>query len=470
MKNEIQLIHESSMRILARTGVKFKNKEAVGILKENGIRVEKSIAYFTEEQIMYWVTKAPSCFTLYARNPKYNAVIGKHNVNIAPGYGAPYISDQNGEKQLATMKDYMKLAKLYHQCPAYNINGGILVQPDDIPVDHFILLLFYAAYLASDKCIVTGAGKKAEMQALMEMACTAFGGREELAKYPRIITLINTNTPLLLDTNMTDSLITYARYRQPVIIASLAQAGLTSPVTMAGTIAMANAEVLAGIALSQMVSPGTPVVYGSQSTNADMRNGATAIGSAEGSLCYSYCADMARFYQLPSRAGGALTDARIVNAQSGYESMLTLLTCFNSEVNLVLHSSGILDSYASMSYDKLIQDFEIIDYIQRFKKGIVISEDTLAEDIIDSVGHNGQYLTEEHTFEHCRTESLAPFISVRGDEYPIGQLQKNTDARLARLLEGYQRPEADCAILEALRKIMLESGIEQDTIQMIDSL
>ena len=123
-----------------------------------------------------------------------------------------------------------------------------------------------------------------------------------------------------------------------------------------------------------------------------------------------------------------------------------------------------------MSYDKLIQDFEIIDYIQRFKKGIVISEDTLAEDIIDSVGHNGQYLTEEHTFEHCRTESLAPFISVRGDEYPIGQLQKNTDARLARLLEGYQRPEADCAILEALRKIMLESGIEQDTIQMIDSL
>lgn len=472
MKSNERLIHEASMRILSRTGMRFEYPEAVKVLKENGIDVDDDgVARFTEEQLMYWVNKAPHAFTMYARNPKHNITVGGDHLNPAPGYGCPFVIDPDGEQHAAMTEDFVKFLKLYHQQPSFDINGGIIVQPDDLPVDNATLLMLYMTLLYSDKVLLTGTADEKQVEAMMEVAKLVFGGEEELKKYPRMITLINTVTPLQLTNVMTESLFQFVKYRQPLVIGSLAQAGSTSPVTLAGSLAISNAEILAGIALCQMISPGTPVVYGCETTTADMRSGATAIGSPEGAICYNHTGKMADFYGIPSRAGGCLSDAKKVNAQAGYESMMTFMACRDANINFMIHAAGIMDAYASMSYEKLIVDFEVIDYVNRYCRRFEINEETIPEDLIDEVGQDGVYLTEDHTFEYCRTEPLTPEISVRGTaEEPGTALENNIQRKIDAMLDAYVQPELDRDIHSEIKKILLSRGVAQELIDKLENM
>lgn len=331
--------------------------------------------------------------------------------------------------------------------------------------------MLYMTLLYSDKVLLTGTADEKQVEAMMEVAKVVFGGEEELKKYPRMITLINTVTPLQLTNVMTESLFQFAKYRQPLVIGSLAQAGSTSPITLAGTLAISNAEILAGIALCQMISPGMPVVYGCESTTADMRGGATAIGSPEGAICYNHTGKMADFYGIPSRAGGCLSDAKKVNAQAGYESMMTFMACRDANINFMIHAAGIMDAYASMSYEKLIVDFEVIDYVNRYRRRYEINEETIPEDLIDEIGQDGVYLTEEHTFEYCRTEPLTPEISVRGTaEEPGKALENNIQKKIDTMLDAYVQPELDKDILDKIKQILLSRGVAQEFIDKLENM
>lgn len=473
MKERLQQIHDASMRMLETTGMKYHNPKAIEILKENGIRVEGNVAYFTEEQLMYWVRKAPSSFTLYARNPKHNMIIGGSHVNPAPCYGSAHIVKKDGSRHQATIQDYVNYAKLFHANDDYHVDGGLMVQPFDVPIPTSCLSMFYATYTHSDKAMFVVAGKQEYMEAMLKAAAIAYGGEEELIKHPHLITIVNANTPLQLDVVMTDVLITFAKYGQPMVIAPCDMAGSTSPVTLAGTIAMSTAEALATIALAQMVRPGTPVIMGSQSTTADMRTGQIAIGSPEGALCYRYCGQMAKFYNLPSRAGGALTDAKVVDAQAGYESLLTYMACCQNEINFIIHSAGILDGYSCTSYEKLISDFEVVRYVHRYLREFEINDDTIPLDLINEVGHTGEYLTKEHTFQHCHTEPLAPTISSRGSvEDPVHQIELNIDKQYNRLMEKYaaEAPVCDKEILDKIKDIFVEQGIDRELLEAIEKM
>lgn len=467
MDNIIQEIHNASMHILENTGIKYHSVEAQNILKEHGIRVENSIVYFTEAQLMDWVSKAPSDFTWYARNPKYNVTIGKGVVNPAPGYGAPLIMNADGTKREALMEDFISMCQMIQNNQDFSINGGIVVQPNDIPSKDAVLLMFYAAYLTSDKCLMTGSGDKKQMYNLMEMASIAFGGKEEFVNKPRILTIVNTNTPLQMDGRMTDTLQVFAEYGQPFAVTSGAMAGSTSPMTLAGTLAVANAEILSAIALSQMIRPGTPVLYATQCETADMRNAGAAIGSPEGALCYRFSAEMARYYGLPCRGGGCITDAKKLDVQAGYESMMTCLMSMQNRVNLMIHGCGIMDSYACMSYEKMIVDFEIIRYVKRIMNNISIGEDKIPLDVIGEVGHGGQYLLEEHTLDHCREEPCLPLISVRGNA-DIMAVEKN----IAQCLAKYQKPsesvKVDSQIKKELEVFMNRVGVADKDIDLIN--
>ena len=220
-----------------------------------------------------------------------------------------------------------------------------------------------------------------------------------------------------------------------------------------------------------MAEPGTPVIYGSQSTNADMATGAIAIGSPEGALSYKYCAEMAKFYGLPSRAGGSLSDAKTFNVQAGYESMMTCMACKESGINIMTQSAGIINSYLAVSYEKLITDFEILDFTDRYMKDIHADADTIPIDLIHEVGHAGQYLIEEHTLEYCRKELFAPNVSVRGAVAdPRGQLDVNIEKRMTRLLETYKKPEVPAEIRRDLKTLLLKQNIEEKYLNMaIDS-
>jgi len=296
------------------------------------------------------------------------------------------------------MEDYDNLVRLADALPNQDLSGHLLVQPGDIPAEIAPVRMLYSSMVHSDKPFIGSVEGFSGARHTMEMASILFGeDKASLAEKPVTIGLINTLSPLSFSREMTEALMEYARWRQPVIIAVAAMAGSTAPVTLAGMLAQQNAEILAGIVLAQLVSPGTPVVYGATSTNMDMKTGAMAIGSPELSLMVVATAQMARYYGLPSRSGGSLTDSHIPDARAGFESMLGLVTAVNSGIDFILHSGGILSSYLAFSYEKFVLDDEMCGMLRRLRQGIEVSEDSLSYEVIARVGPGGNYLTEPQT-------------------------------------------------------------------------
>ncbi|MBQ4092443.1 MAG: trimethylamine methyltransferase family protein, partial [Firmicutes bacterium] len=261
MNHRIQKIHEASIKILSKTGMKYHHPKAVEILKENGIAFKDNIAFFTEKELMQWIKKAPSEIRLYAENPDHNIIFGKGESQIAPPYGCPSVTQKDGTVRPGTISDYIDMLKLFQVNKDFHINGGLLIQPNDIDIQTSALFMFYASLIHSDKVLMVPTGPKEQMNAIMESMAVLCGGHNKLKKEPRLCTIVNINTPLQLDVSMTDALMIFAENGQPFAATNGAMAGSTSPMTLAGTIAMFNAEILATIALAQMINPGTPVFY-----------------------------------------------------------------------------------------------------------------------------------------------------------------------------------------------------------------
>jgi trimethylamine---corrinoid protein Co-methyltransferase len=408
--NNLQAIHDTSMKLLSEVGVRFPEDTAISTFKQHGFKTEGHVVYFREDQVMKATKMAPSQFTIHARNPDRDVIIGNGEPVFAPGYGAPFLVDLEKGKRIPTLEDFHNLAKLAHEMPNQDMNGHLMVQPHDIPYDIAHLHMLHACMLHSDKPFMGSTNGTKGAQHTMEMGEILFGEKSER---PFTIGLINSLSPLSYGTDMLEALIAYAQARQPVIIASLIMAGSTGPITLAGVLAQQNAEILASIVLVQLIQPGLPLLYGSSSTNMDMRTGALAIGSPELSLCVSAHAQLARFYMLPCRSGGSLTDSAITDAQAGFESMFSLLTTVNSGVDFVLHAAGILSGYTAFSYEKFILDDEMCSMMRKFAQGIEVTPETLAYDVIARVGHDDHFLEEEHTLERCRTEFWQPQVVNR---------------------------------------------------------
>lgn len=472
---DIVAIHEATLRILKETGMRFRHPVALRTLIENGIRVEGETAFFEAEQLERWVSKAPSRFTIYARDPKYNLEVGGDQVNFLLGTGAALVCNEKGEQHLATTQDFVECVKLYEQCAHYHTNGGGVVQAQDVDPRHRMTTALFTSLLYTNKVLeaesiedgASGMADAEEMLSLLEIAFSC--SREDLIAKPRCIAITNTNSPLLFDQKMLDMLIAFAINGQPIVIAACAMAGTTGPVTLAGNIALTNAEVLAGIALSQMIRPGCPVVYGSQSTGADMRSGSIANGSPEAALTYAYGAKLAKAYRLPCRGGGALSDAKSLSVQAGYESMMTLLASANAGINLIFHSSGMMNSYACISPEKLIVDFEIVGMVKRYLRGVSVNEDTLAVDAIAAAGIGGEFISSDHTLEHMRDEMFYPDIALRGSlsgDFDALLLERIRQKK-ASMLASYVRPVWDSETLTRMIQFMETLGIERDRIARI---
>jgi len=408
--SDVQAIHDTSMKLLKEIGILFPEESAVQIFRDHGFKVEGRKVFFSEEQVMGAVRNVPRQFTLHARNPKRDVVIGAGNPVFAPGYGAPFLVDAQTGKRTPTIEDYRNLVKLAHLLPNQDISGHLMVEPQDIPNETAHLYMLQAHILHSDKPFIGSTEGACGAQHTMDMAEILFEGKPD---QPVTLGLINPLSPLGYGTETLKALMAFARAGQPVIIATLIMAGSTGPITLAGVLALQNAEQLAGIVLAQLIKPGLPCIYGSTSTNIDLRTGGLAIGSPELSLCLSAHAQLARFYGLPSRGGGALTDASLTDPQAGYESMFSLLTTINSGIDFILHAGGILSSYLAFSYEKFVMDDEICGMLRQYLRGIQVDADTLAYEVITNVGPGGHFLGEDHTLERCRTEFWQPKLLDR---------------------------------------------------------
>jgi trimethylamine---corrinoid protein Co-methyltransferase len=254
---------------------------------------------------------------------------------------------------------------------------------------------------------------------------------------------------------MAGSLIELARANQACVIASLIMAGSSGPVTLAGVLTLQNAEILAGITLAQLVNPGAPMIYGSTSSAMDMRSGGLSIGCPELSMVVSATAQMARFYHLPSRSGGGLTDAHVPDGQAAGESLLALSTAARNGINFILHSAGILGSYISMSFEKFLIDEEYCGMVRRLLRPINLSDEAIDLEMIKTVGIGGQYLTQPKTFKLCRTEFyMTDFFNRQnyagwkaGGAQRIDQVAKN---RLSQRMVAYEKPSIDPDVEVAL--------------------
>jgi trimethylamine--corrinoid protein Co-methyltransferase len=432
-------------------------------------------AFFTPEQVMEALDQAPEVFTLQARNPSYDMTVGGDQVHYAPGYGCAAICRPDGCRRDAVMADYIRFAKLVHQSPHFRINGGILAHPSDVPAQMSHLLMIYAALLSSDKCLLGIPGNRVQMQAVMELASIAFGGREAFAARPHLLTLINTLSPLQIDETTLDAMLVAASHRQPLIISPSPAAGTTGPIDLAANISLATAEALAAIAIVQLIYPGTPVLFGLMCLGADLRTGNVAYGSPAFSLQARYTAALARRYRLPSRFGGTLTDAPSLSVQCGYESMLNLLSNVQNGVNLVAHSAGTLNSVSAMSYEKFIMDLEIIDMVRYYCNDLPVDSDTLDLELIREIGPGGLFLSSRDTLKKCRTRGWDASVGVR-NRNGEGEQQERFYRRIAdrqrMLLEAYSNapPAIAPSVAAELERYLQDQGLERGLLETIRRL
>lgn len=463
MDKQLLDIHETSMRILEEVGIKLHDPDVVELLRRRGVRTSGDVVFLGRDQVMEAVENAPARFTLHARNPAYHMEIGGDRTYFGGGYGSPTIVLPDGTRRYAEFADYRDLLKLVHQSDCFFINGGILAQPFDLPAETCFPLMVYTALHHTDKCLLGMAGGDRDLRNIMTLVGMAFGGLEVIRETPVLLSLLNTTSPLQIDGTALATLKVSAEFGQPVIISPGPIAGSTGPITLAGNIALGNAEALAGIAVFQMMAPGTPVVYGLQATTADMKTGAVSIGSPGFSLETAFSARLAKMYGLPCRGGGASSDAKEVSAQSGYEASLALFSSCHEKVNLILHSAGILDAYGAMSYEQFFVDIEIIRMLEYYQRGIQTNEETLAFEVIRDVGPAGQFLTHSHTLKHCRTAPWLQGINVRIAQTGRAAheaLMQNIQAKKTNLLESYRKPDLDPAIAADLRRFMETIGTE----------
>jgi trimethylamine---corrinoid protein Co-methyltransferase len=456
-QEDCQRIHETTLRVLEEVGVDFGYEPALEVFRKAGCRIDGQRVFFAPVMVAAQVSKAPSQFTMQARNPAKNVTIGGDQTAFVPCYGSPFVSDLEGGRRESTLQDYTNFVKLSHASQSLDIIGGMMAEPNDIPHERRNAEMMYASMRYSDKPFMGGAiGVEAARESI-EMAAIVFGCSErELADKMPMISILCSRTPLGYDDRMLGAIIEYAKAGMPQLISSLSIAGATSPVTMEGTLIVQNAEVLAGIVLTQLIREGTPVVFSGSSSAAAMRHGSLSIGAPEMAVNTAATAQMARFYGIPSRGGGAVSDAKLPDAQAGLESMMSQLMATLSGVHFVLHSAGILDGYMTASYEKFMIDDDICGMCKRIKRGATADPLKMAFEIIAQVGPGGEYLTHRHTFQNFKKELYAPILEQR-ESYAAWRakgaesIEKAANRKWKAILGSFVEPEMPAENHRALK-------------------
>ena len=458
-EQEVTQVHECSLQILETVGIDFRYAPALEILKKGGAKVDGERVFFPALMVEAQIKKAPAEFSLYARNSDLDVVLGGDHMAYIPGYGAPFVTDLDNGRREGSLQDYENFVKLTQTSPYQDICSGMVIEPNDVPHNIRHAKMIYAAMKYSEKPFMGSAMGAQGAKDSIQMASILFGSQDQLAEKPRMISILTSLTPLVYDERMLGAIIEYARAGQPQLISSLVIAGATGPTTLAGTLALQNAEILAGIVLTQLVREGTPVVFSGSSSNTEMRSGALSIGSPEMAINAAATAQLARYYNLPVRGGGAVSDAKVPDAQAAYESMMSLLMAQVSGVNFVLHSAGILESYSCMSYEKFVIDDEICGMVKRIKNAYAVSADTLALDVIKAVGPGGHFLDQDHTFEHFRQEFYQPVLSNR-DNFDTWlangsqQILQTANKKVKQVLAEYSEPDLPADADKDLRRFI----------------
>jgi trimethylamine--corrinoid protein Co-methyltransferase len=457
-QGEVEHIHAASMEILAEVGTKVNYKKAREVFREAGAEVdEETLAVKLPEKLVRWaLDQAPKQFSLYGIDADFRLDIGPNQAEpIFAGLGTPtrIIDLTDGAVRMATKQDMVDHIILINACDHIH-NSQMDIWPDDIPMTTIHTEAIWAWAHNSRKPYGMGCYGYLPTWDMMRMMAIAVGGKEELQKQPRFFAICSVVSPLQMNQAQAEGLLICAEYGQPVTCAPEAIAGTTAPVTLAGLVAQENAAILAHIALAQIFRPGTPVLYGTVSTTANMRYGTVTLGSPETGLITAASAQMARYYGLPIRSVGGSTDSKREDLQAGFERMGTLLPAVLAGVNLIT-CAGTLDSTMLESHALLMLDDEICGAALRLGRGVEVNEESLALNLIKKVGYSGNYITAKETNKLYRKELFIPSMFSR-EPYETWEKEGSKLAidhareRAKEILAKHQPYEIDSAIEKEL--------------------
>ena len=412
--DQVRDIHLASLTILERTGVVVPNREILGRLEGSGAKVdsERQRVWLPAELVEESIRKAPSRFTWYGVDPSYKIEMGRDEVHFGPATGALHVLEADGQRRPATAEDAGNFSRLVDALD--NLNGGhCVVHPVDVPEKARHAHMMLAIMRNTRKCFRGRIWGQYRAQDCIRMAEILADGFGERARRPNVIANINPFSPLAFDRESLDGALEYLNRGLPVIFGPEVQVGASGPATLAGSMAQHNAEVLSGITIAQVVSPGNPVVYGCVSTTLDMRSGLIAYAAIEAGMLTAMAAQLARFYQVPSRGTGGYCDAVCLDMQAGLETPMNLMMAALAGANYIVGAAGGLEQSLGASFEKLIIDDQIIGALKRVLAGVEVNESSLCIDLIDKVGPGGTYLTEAHTARTYRQEVFTPDLIRR---------------------------------------------------------
>ncbi len=451
----LQIIEANAETVLEEIGINFLDSpEALERWREAGADVRGERVHIPRGLARKLCATAPATFTQHARNPERNVEIGGKNLVLAPVYGPPFVRDLAGGRRYATIDDFRKFVKLGYMSKWLHHSGGTVCEPTDVPVNKRHLDMLHAHMTLSDKPYMGSVTEPSRAQDSVDMSAILFG--EDFVQDNTVMTsLININSPMTFDSIMLGALEVFAKNNQACIISPFIVGGAMAPVSVAGTLTQVLAEVMAGVAYSQLIRPGAPVIFGAFVTSIDMNSGAPTFGTPEASHITYGAGQLARRLALPYRSAGSFCGSKLPDAQAAYETANSLNMGLLSGVNFMLHACGWLEGGLVASFEKFVMDADQLGALHGFAKGVDMSENGQAMDAIREVGPGGHYLGCAHTqanfkdaFWRSDVFDYKPFETW--DEEGARDSQTLASLRVQKLLDDYRPPAMDQGILDGL--------------------
>ena len=451
----LEIIETNAETVLEEIGINFvNNPAALSRWRAAGADVSGERVRIPRGLARQLCKTAPSRYIQHARNPARSVEIGGNTLVCAPVYGPPFVRDIAGGRRYATIADFQKFVKLGYMSKWLHHSGGTVCEPTDVAVNKRHLDMLHAHMTLSDKPFMGSVTEPSRAQDSVEM-CEILFGKEFVQSNAVMTSLINVNSPMTFDDVMAGALEVYAASNQACIISPFIVGGAMAPVSVMGTLTQVLAEVLAGIAYSQLIRPGAPVIFGAFVSSIDMNSGAPTFGTPEAAKILYGAGQLARRLGLPFRSGGSLCGSKLPDAQAAYETAHTHNAALLGGVNFMLHACGWLEGGLVSSFEKFVMDADQLGILHHMAGGVEIDENAQAMDAIREVGPSGHYLGCAHTqanfkdaFWRSDLLDYKPFETW----YEEGARDTMTlaSARVEYLLANYQQPALDPAVAEAL--------------------
>ena len=429
-QEQVERVHDASLEILENVGLLVRNDKARSIFSKHGCKVdlETLIVKFPRTVVEKYRAMLQPTFTFYGRDPKYDRTIPLDGPIIVTGSSAPNIIDPvTGQERRARSDDIVRIAHLINELNAIDV-FSISTLADDAPEGQFTLARLYPALKYCLKPVRSTTKDMEDILAIMKLLYAIAGSEEAYREHPFVTHhYCPVVSPLTMDKLSTEGIIYFSELGLPVYPSIVPNAGLTSPMSMAGTVVQGNAEFLAAAVLMQMVREGTQTIYASLPTVADMRTGAYASGGIECGILHMAFAQMARFYKVPCGGYIGLSNSKINDAQSGYETGMSSVAGVLAGADM-LNMAGLLDALKVFDFAKAVIDDEVAQMLKRLKRGITFNEEELALDAIAQTKPGGSFLMNPHTAKRMKTEALLTKIADR-DQRNIWEKKGSLDTQ-----------------------------------------